>query len=159
MAPRKYNKTDPRNKATPVDQLRGAAKQARINRVTRAEAGPRGIGASPMTSAGATGRPSGSRTPAIRAQGMSRPVSRLGIPMAIAAEVLKPRPTAKAELTPAMKQRYYEENKGRRQIEIRNQQMRADKGSFDDAFSAARQAGRKDFTWRGRKYNTKMKGE
>jgi hypothetical protein len=79
--------------------------------------------------------------------------------MAIAAEVLKPRPTAKAELTPAMKQRYYEENKGRRQIEIRNQQMRADKGSFDDAFSAARQAGRKDFTWRGRKYNTKMKGE
>ena len=36
----KKNKTDPRNRATPVDQLRGSAKQARIARVTRAEAGP-----------------------------------------------------------------------------------------------------------------------
>lgn len=39
MAARK-NKTDPRNRATPVDKLRGGAKQARIARVTRAEAGP-----------------------------------------------------------------------------------------------------------------------
>jgi hypothetical protein len=88
-------------------------------------------------------------------------MSRLALPLAIAAEVMKPRPTAKAELTPEMKKRYYEENKrdaaGKRQMELRNQQMKADKGNFDDAFSAAREAGRKDFTWRGRKYNTKMK--
>jgi hypothetical protein len=94
---------------------------------------------------------------------MSRGVSRLALPLAVAAEVLKPRPTAKAELTPEMKKRYYEENKrdaaGKRQMEIRNQQMKADKGNFDDAFSAARKSGRDDFTWRGRKYNTKMKGE
>ena len=31
--------------------------------------------------------------------------------------------------------------------------------SFDDAFSAARKAGVKTFSWRGRKYNTKIKGE
>ena len=40
MAPRKTNKTDPRNVAKPVSQLRGAAKQARITKVTKAEAGP-----------------------------------------------------------------------------------------------------------------------
>ena len=115
------------------------------------------------TAPGTVTRTGASRAPAIAAQGMSRGVSRLALPLAVAAEVLKPRPTAKAELTPEMKKRYYEENKrdaaGKRQMEIRNQQMKADKGTFDDAFSAARKSGRDDFTWRGRKYNTKMKGE
>jgi hypothetical protein len=32
-----------------------------------------------------------------------------------------------------------------------------DKGSFDKAFKASRVAGKKDFTWRGKKYTTKMK--
>jgi hypothetical protein len=86
-------------------------------------------------------------------------MSRLSVPLAIAAEVMKARPTAKAELTPEMKKRFYEENKGRRQLELRDQQMKADKGSFDDAFSMARKANRKEFSWRGRKYNTKMSGE
>ena len=31
--------------------------------------------------------------------------------------------------------------------------------SFDRAFAAARKAGKKTFTFRGKKYNTKMKGE
>ena len=31
--------------------------------------------------------------------------------------------------------------------------------SFDQAFSQARSAGKKSFDWRGRTYNTKMKGE
>ena len=30
---------------------------------------------------------------------------------------------------------------------------------FDKAFAAARKSGKKEFTWRGRKYNTKLKGE
>jgi hypothetical protein len=34
-----------------------------------------------------------------------------------------------------------------------------DKGSFDSAFKASRSAGKKAFSWRGKKYNTKMKGE
>lgn len=34
-----------------------------------------------------------------------------------------------------------------------------DKGSFDSAFKASRSAGKKTFTWRGKKYNTKLRGE
>jgi hypothetical protein len=34
-----------------------------------------------------------------------------------------------------------------------------DKGSFDDAFRQSRQAKKKTFTWRGKKYNTKLRGE
>jgi len=110
---------------------------------------------------GTVTRTGAARTPSVGGGGGA--VSRLALPLAVAAEVLKPRPTAKAELTPEMKKRYYEENKrdaaGKRQMELRDQQMKADKGNFDDAFSAARKSGREDFTWRGRKYNTKMKGE
>ncbi len=62
-------------------------------------------------------------------------------------------------LTEQQKREYYDEARAKRQVEIRNEQMKMDKGSFDDAFSAARQAGRQDFSWRGRKYNTKIKGE
>lgn len=62
-------------------------------------------------------------------------------------------------LTAEQRQEYYNEAKGKRQMELRDQQMKANKGSFDDAFAAARQSGRQDFSWRGRKYNTKVKGE
>jgi hypothetical protein len=34
-----------------------------------------------------------------------------------------------------------------------------DKGSFDSAFKASRSAGKSTFTWRGKKYNTKLRGE
>ena len=62
-------------------------------------------------------------------------------------------------LSERQKMEYYNEAKAKRQVELRNQQLKADKGTFDDAFAAARQAGRQDFSWRGRKYNTKIKGE
>jgi hypothetical protein len=32
-----------------------------------------------------------------------------------------------------------------------------DKGSFDKAFKASRTAGKKTFSWRGKKYTTEMK--
>jgi len=32
-------------------------------------------------------------------------------------------------------------------------------GSFDSAFAAARKSGKKEFTWRGKRYNTKLRGE
>lgn len=32
-----------------------------------------------------------------------------------------------------------------------------DKGSFDNAFRMSRKAGKKEFTWRGKRYNTKVK--
>ena len=62
-------------------------------------------------------------------------------------------------LSERQKKEYYDEAKAKRQMDLRNQQLSADKGSFDDAFAAARKAGRQDFSWRGRKYNTKLKGE
>jgi len=34
-----------------------------------------------------------------------------------------------------------------------------DKGSFDNAFRMSRKAGKSTFTWRGKKYNTKIRGE
>lgn len=104
--------------------------------------------------------PSGAaRTAALQSQGAARGLSRLAIPLAIVAEVMRPRPVAKAELSERQKKEYYDEAKAKRQMDLRNQQMSADKGSFDDAFAAARKAGRQDFSWRGRKYNTKVRGE
>lgn len=156
--PRKTNKTDPRNRATPVDRLRGAAKQARINRVTQVEAGPQTYKASPMTSAGVTGR-----RPAIQAQGQSRGVGRLGIPLAIVAEVMRARP-AKGSL-PASESRRVEAQRTQGREFSRQERMarEGNKGrensSFDDAFAAARKAGVETFSWKGRKYTTKMKGE
>ena len=104
--------------------------------------------------------PSGAaRTSALQSQGAARGLSRLAIPLAIVAEVMRPRPVAKAELSEQQKKEYYDEAKAKRQMDLRNQQIQADKGSFDDAFAAARKAGRQDFSWRGRKYNTKLRGE
>ena len=36
---------------------------------------------------------------------------------------------------------------------------KANASNFDQAFAKARKAGKKTFTWRGKSYNTKMKGE
>jgi len=41
----------------------------------------------------------------------------------------------------------------------KNTQLSAGARSFDKAFAAARKAGKSTFTWRGRSYNTKYKGE
>lgn len=105
--------------------------------------------------------PSGAaRTASLLAQGSTGALSRLAIPIAIAAEVMRAQPAGRgSELTARQKQEYYDEAKAKRQMDLRNQQMSADKGSFDDAFAAARKAGRQDFSWRGRKYNTKVRGE
>ncbi len=156
--PRKTNKTDPRNRATPVDRLRGAAKQARINRVTQVEAGPQTYKASPMTSAGVTGR-----RPAIQAQGQSRGVGRLGIPLAIVAEVMRARPAKGAlpasESRRVAAQRTQGAEFSRQERTAREGNKGRENSSFDDAFAAARKAGVETFSWRGRKYNTKVKGE
>ena len=39
------------------------------------------------------------------------------------------------------------------------EQLSAAAKDFDKSFAAARKAGKKEFTWRGRRYNTKLKGE
>jgi hypothetical protein len=84
----------------------------------------------------------------------------LVIPQVAAAAIGLNAGAAKAPgLSEKQKKEYYDEAKAKRQMDIRNQQMQADKGSFDDAFAQARKAGRQDFSWRGRKYNTKLRGE
>lgn len=262
MAPRKVNKTDPRNKVKPVSQLRGAAKQARINRVTKAEAGPAtirggmapGAGRSKPVGSGQGGvtKPSGTakmvnvnkptmqklvrkaaqarkaasgrplvkpaeakrlmsqRAPGIRqgaaqlrqqaagttspgaqarasAQGqaarkaaevrrtaraasqrMAGKLAQAGatrvlgtvarrMPLAaVAAEGLTARNTADGTLSAALKRGDYKPKQG---PQPKTTQGSFNKKSFDQAFKAARTSGVKEFTWRGKKYTTKMKGE
>ncbi len=259
MAPRKTNKTDPRNTAKPVSQLRGAAKQARISRVTKAEAGPAtvrggmapGAGRSKPVGTGKGGvtKPSGmvnaekpgmqklvrkaaqarkaasgrplmkpaeanrlmsQRAPGIRqgaaqlrqqAAGTTSPASqarasaqgqalrkaaetrraaraasqrmagklaksaasrmvgavarRAGL-AGVAAEGLTARNTADGTLSAAMKRGDYKPKQG---PSPKTTQASFNKKSFDQAFKAARTSGAKQFTWRGKKYTTKMKGE
>jgi len=76
-------------------------------------------------------------------------------PAAAAYEVSKPRPTAEGTLEAARKRGDYKPQQGPRNPQ--EGMTRAE--SFDQAFATARQAGEKSFTWRGRTYNTKMKGE
>jgi len=76
-------------------------------------------------------------------------------PAAAAYEVSKPRPTADGTLSAARQRGDYKPQQGPRNPQ--EGMTRAE--SFDQAFATARQAGEKSFTWRGRTYNTKMKGE
>ena len=260
MAPRKTNKTDPRNTAKPVSQLRGAAKQARISKVTKAEAGPAtvrggmapGAGRSKPVGSGKGGvtKPSGTakmvnankpgmqklvrkaaqarkaasgrplvkpveaqrlmsqRAPGIRqgaaqlrqqaagttssgaqaraaAQGKAARqaaetrraaraasqrmagklarsaasrlagtvASRAGL-AAVAAEGLTARNTADGTLSAAMKRGDYKPKQG---PTPKTTTSSFNKKTFDQAFKAARTSGAKEFTWRGKRYNTKMK--
>ena len=262
MAPRKTNKTDPRNVAKPVSQLRGAAKKARITKVTKAEAGPAtvrggmapGAGRSKPIGTGGGGvtKPSGTakmvnaqkpgmqklvrkaaqarkanagrplvkpaeaqrlmsqRAPGIRqgaaqlrqaaagttspgaqaraaAQGKAlrkaaetkrtaKAVSKRmeGVLKAantarqvagaastltrggVAAAVLAPRPAGDGTLSAAMKRGDYKPMQGPKP---KTTQASFNKKTFDQAFKSARTSGAKTFTWRGKKYTTKIKGE
>jgi len=76
-------------------------------------------------------------------------------PAAAAYEVSKPRLTAAGTLSAARQRGDYKPSQN-----VPNPQegmTRAE--SFDQAFAEARKAGEKSFNWRGRTYNTKMKGE
>ena len=79
-------------------------------------------------------------------------------PAAVAYETLKARPTADGTLTAALKRGGYKPNQGPA-VPKRLTQGGMDKGSFDSAFKASRTAGKKTFSWRGKKYNTKLRGE
>jgi len=66
-------------------------------------------------------------------------------------DVANPRPAAAQQMTKAQLDKEYSRNK-------KEYQGKQDKGSFDSAFGTARKQGAKEFTWRGRQYNTKLKG-
>jgi hypothetical protein len=76
-------------------------------------------------------------------------------PAAAAYEVSKARPTAEGTLEAARKRGDYKPSQN-----VPNPQEGMTRAqSFDDAFASARKAGDKSFTWRGRTYNTKLRGE
>lgn len=77
---------------------------------------------------------------------------------AVAAETLKARPAADGTLTAAMKRGDYKPKQGPA-VPARMTQGGMDKGSFNSAFKASRTAGKKTFSWRGKKYTTKKAGE
>jgi hypothetical protein len=67
-------------------------------------------------------------------------------------DVANPRPAAAQQMTKAQLDKEYSRNK-------KEYQAKQDKGFFDSAFGTARNQGAKEFTWRGRQYNTKLKGQ
>jgi hypothetical protein len=77
-------------------------------------------------------------------------------PATVAYETLKARPTADGTRTAAMKRGDYKPRQGPN-VPKRLTQGGMDKGSFNSAFKASRTAGKKTFTWRGKKYTTEMK--
>lgn len=96
-------------------------------------------------------------------QGLKAAASALGGARGLAfqaiGEAIAPRPTASYDtLKGAMKKGLYKPQQGPA-VPKRLTQAGMDKGSFDKAFKASREAGKKVFTWRGNKYNTKLKGE
>ena len=144
MAPRRRNKTKP--KPSMLTNQRNKLKALKL------EAGP-GTYSGPSYGEGA------GRTPRmsflknlLRIAGLT---TRSATPAGVAAMVMEPRPTADGTLRGAMQRGDYKPS----------QNMRgADEGltraqSFDKAFAAARRAGKSEFTWRGKRYNTRMAGE
>ena len=72
---------------------------------------------------------------------------------------LKATNTAKGTLSEA-RQKYGDKAFAQKQgPSQKTTQSSFNKKTFDQAFKAARSSGAKEFTWRGKKYNTKLKGE
>ena len=75
-----------------------------------------------------------------------------------AADAPKPEPTG--ERSAKANQEKQEKAKAEAEKTRRSkEQLSAAAKDFDKNFAAARKAGKKEFTWRGKKYNTKLKGE
>lgn len=79
-----------------------------------------------------------------------------GVKAAVFAEGVTSRNTGDGTLTAAQKRGDYKPNKGPA-VPERLTQKGVDKKTFDDAFRQARKSGQKEFTWRGKRYNTKLK--
>ena len=75
-----------------------------------------------------------------------------------AAEAPKPQPTGErsAEANQEKQEKAKAEAENARRTK---EQLSAAAKDFDKTFASARKEGKKEFTWRGKKYNTKLKGE
>jgi len=88
----------------------------------------------------------------------------LGGPVTTAAEVMRPTALADGTLRGAMLRGDYKPMQGPPAPKVtttasKKQQLSAGAKSFDRAFAAARAAGKSEFTWRGKRYNTRYAGE
>ena len=118
--------------------------------------GRQSISRATVTSA-SNGKPTGGSARVTTGRGgMGKPMGRGIGPAAVAMETLKARPTADATLTSAMKRGDYKPRQGPN-VPKRLTQGGMDKGSFNKAFKDSRVAGKKTFSWRGKKYTTEMK--
>jgi hypothetical protein len=140
MAPRKRNKTTPKPKM--LTNQRNKLKALKL------EAGP-GTFSGPTygEGAGRTGQMSLLKNILRIARGIN--------PAGVAAMVMEPRPTASGTLRSALERGDYTPMQGPQD---------PDRGltraqSFDKAFAAARNQGKKEFTWNGRRYHTRLAGE
>jgi hypothetical protein len=70
--------------------------------------------------------------------------------------VMAPRPAGDGTLTSALKRGDYKPKQG---PSPKTSQGSFNKKSFNEAFKSARSSGANQFTWRGKKYTTKKKGE
>jgi hypothetical protein len=135
-------------------QPEGRAARSSISkaRVTSAEqtrpSGARGIYEKPNPKV-TTGRGSALKT-AGQVVSALKGLSRGGV----AAAVMAPRPVGDATLKGALKRGDYKPQQGPKPSTT---QSSFNKKTFDQAFKAARTSGAKQFTWRGKKYTTKMK--
>lgn len=86
--------------------------------------------------------------------GKAARVGRAGSLAGVAAEGLTARNTAAGTLSAALKRGDYKPKQGPK---ASTTQASFNKKTFDQAFKAARTSGAKEFTWRGKRYNTKMK--
>jgi hypothetical protein len=116
-----------------------------------------------QVTSGSNGKPTGGSARVTRGMGSRlataaqiAKVAKGVTPATVAYETLKARPTADGTLTAAMKRGDYKPRQGPA-VPQRLTQGGMDKGSFDKAFKASRTAGKKTFTWRGKKYTTEMK--
>ena len=88
-------------------------------------------------------------------------------PATVAYETLKARPTADGTLTAAQSGRAPSRFANARDLAMKKASAikgspvvgpkKSAAGQFNSAFAAARKAGKKEFTWKGQKYTTKMK--
>lgn len=142
MAPRRRNKTTP--KPSMLTNQRNKLKALKL------EAGPATV--SGPTYGTGTGR-TGQNKMALLGNILS--LTRRMTPAGIASMVMEPRPTADGTLQGALRRGDYKPQQG---------PANPDKGlsraqSFDKAFASARRAGKSEFTWNGKRYNTRLAGE
>jgi len=153
MAPRKLNKTKP--KPSMLTNQRNKLKAIKL------EAGPATTrGPSYGPGAGRTGAAGGNPLGFIR-----QAFALLGGPASTAAMVMEPRPFADGTLRGAMLRGDYKPSQNmidpnpKPKPKPRKQQLSAAAQDFDRTFARARAQGLSEFTWRGRRYNTRYAGE